>query len=287
MKKLLNEWRDYSEYYELFERHEYIEHVLGFKPLLSESGGLYYGSEVRRLIIEEQLLLEGFFSDLADATFEKAKAAGKAVTDFGKGVFNIGKTLKQIFNDSTKIVNWVKIVYKSSIRGKLNKIFGVLNTLIDKLPSLNMPTFARWAQNTKNFLVGIQKKLMGEGMSGWKSALFTTSGALALNYLWGEIGDKITEAAKALGILATPEGIKDKMAEVKKMIEEKVVTPIKEYMVEKLKSFLGEVVYSTFAGWMSWATKAFNGVKFVVDVLGTAMQKMNFKIGGTSPPGGS
>ena len=71
------------------------------------------------------------------------------------------------------------------------------------------------------------------------------------------------------------------------MIEEKVVTPIKEYMVEKLKSFLGEVVYSTFAGWMSWATKTFNGVKFVVDVLGTAMQKMNFKIGGTNPLGGS
>ena len=287
MKQLLNEWREYSEYHELFERHEYIEYVLGIKPLLNESGGLYYSSEIRKLIIEEQLLLEGFFGDLKDTTFEKAKQAGKAVTNFGKGVYNIGRTLKQIFNDSTKIVNWVKIVYKSSIKGKLNQIFGVLNTMIDKLPSLNMPTFAQWAQNTKNFLVGIQEKLMGKEMSGWKSALFTTSGALALNYLWNEVGDKITEAAKALGILATPEGIKDKMAEVKKMIEEKVVKPIKEYMVEKLKSFLGEVVYSTFAGWMSWATKAFNGVKFVVDVLGTAMQKMNFRIGDTNPPGGS
>ena len=150
-----------------------------------------------------------------------------------------------------------------------------------------MPTFAEWAQNTKNFLVGIQRRLMGKEGSGWKSALFTTSGALALNYIWNEVGEKITEAAKALGILATPEGIKDKMAEVKKIIEEKVVTPIKEYMVEKLKSILGEVVYSTFAGWMSWATKAFNGVKFVVDTLGDAMKRQNFRIGGISPPGGN
>lgn len=284
MKQLLNEWREYSEYHELFERHDYIEHVLGIKPLLNESGGLYYSSEIRKLIIEEQLLLEGFFSDLADATFEKAKAAGRAITDFGEGVFNIGKTLKQIFLDKTKIVGWVRNVYKMSIKSKLNKVFQILNTMIDKLPRLNMPTFANWAQNTKNFIVGIQKKLMGKEISGWKSALFTTSGALALNYIWNEVGEKITEAAKALGILATPEGIKDKMAEVKKMIQEKVVTPIKEYMVEKLKSILGEVVYSTFAGWMSWATKTFNGVKFVVDVLGDAMKRQNFKIGGVAPP---
>lgn len=284
MKKILNEWREYSEHHDLFENHEYIKNVLGIKPLLNESGGLYYSSEIRKLIIEEQLLFEGFFSDLKDATFEKAKAAGKAVTAFGKGVYNIGATLKQIFNDPTKIKEWVFSVHKTSMKTKFNSVYKVLNIMIDKLPSLNMPTFAQWAQNTKNFILGIQRKIV-QG-DGWKGALFATSASLALNFLWNEVGEKINDALKALGILATPEGIKDKMAEVKEIINEKVVTPIKEYMVEKLKSILGEVVYSTFAGWMSWATKAFKGVKFVVDTLGTAMSRQNFKLG-VNPPGGS
>ena len=33
--------------------------------------------------------------------------------------------------------------------------------------------------------------------------------------------------------------------------------------------------------WMSWATKAFKGVKFVVDTLGMAMSRQNFTLGGT------
>ena len=282
MKQLLNEWREYSEHHELFERHDYIEHVLGIKPLLNESGGLYYSSEIRKLIIEEQLLFEGFWDSLGnfkDAAVDKAKEAGKAVKDFGKGVYNIGATLKQIFNDPTKIKGWVGNVYKMSMKAKFNSVFKVLNIMIDKLPNLNMPTFAQWAQNTKNFIVGIQRKILQS--DGWKGALFATSASLALNFLWNEVGEKINDALKALGILASPEGLKDRLEEVKKLINEKVIIPIKEYMVEKLKSILGEVVYSTFAGWMSWATKAFKGVKFVVDTLGTAMSRQNFTLGGT------
>ena len=44
------------EHYELFERHEYIEHALGFKPFLRSSGGTYYTPEMRSQIIEEHML---------------------------------------------------------------------------------------------------------------------------------------------------------------------------------------------------------------------------------------
>ena len=38
---------------DLFEHYEYIEHALGFKPLLNESGGSYYTSEMKSQIMEK------------------------------------------------------------------------------------------------------------------------------------------------------------------------------------------------------------------------------------------
>ena len=144
MKKLLNEWRDYSEYHELFERHEYIEHVLGFKPLLSESGGLYYSSEVRRLIIEEQLILEGFFSD--------AKKVGS-------DMFSLVKIMKNVVTDPDRLKAWRGNLIKMSIRKPLGAIQKLINVMIQKLPQLNMPTFAKWAEGVKGLLDGFSNKV--------------------------------------------------------------------------------------------------------------------------------
>ena len=101
MKQILKEWRQYSEYHELFERHDYIEHVLGIKPLLNESSLPYCGSEIRELIIKEHLLLEGFFDD--------AKRVGS-------DMIGLVKTLRDIISDPQQVISWRRNLTKTVIQ---------------------------------------------------------------------------------------------------------------------------------------------------------------------------
>ena len=244
MKKLLNEWRDYSEYHELFERHEYIEHVLGFKPLLSESGGLYYGSEVRRLIIEEQLMLEGFFSD--------AKKVGS-------DMINLVKIMKNVLTDPDRLKSWRSNLIKKVIKRPFQKIKQLILTMIEKLPQLNMPTFAKWAEGIRGLLDSFIDKV--ESAQGWKGGIFLTGAALAMG---GEA-----------------EGQQEEMIDkFKDFLNKNVVNPIKKFLVEKIKGAIGAVAFDTIAGWVSWAKKAFDGAKFISDALGGAIGRQTVKLGG-------
>ena len=269
MKKLLNEWREYSEYHELFERHEYIEHVLGFKPLLSESGGLHYSSEVRRLIIEEQLLLEGFFSD---------------ITKVGSDMLNLAKIMKNVVTDPERLEFWKSNLIKTVIKKPLHAIQKLINTMIQKLPQLNMPTFAKWAEGVKGLLDSFSDKI--NNAQGWKGGIFLTGAALAVKYVWDNIGEYIDAAnegiesfiGKLMGDEAEgqQEGI---IEQLKEFLNEKVVNPIKKFLVEKIKGAIGAAAFDSIAGWISWAKKAFDGAKFISDALGFAIDRQTLKIG--------
>mgnify|MGYP001164049297 CR=1 FL=1 len=271
MKKLLNEWRDYSEYHELFERHEYIEHVLGFKPLLSESGGLYYSSEVRRLIIEEQLLLEGFFSD--------AKKVGS-------DMFSLVKIMKNVVTDPNRLKAWKGNLRKMTIKRPLRAIQKLINVMIQKLPQLNMPTFAKWAEGIKGLLDSFSDKI--NNAQGWRGGIFITGAALAIKYVWDNIGEYVDAANKGLGSFfqklmgdeaeGQQEGI---IEQLKEFLNEKVVNPIKKFLVEKIKGAIGAAAFDSIAGWVSWAKKAFDGAKFISGALGDAISRQTVKLGGT------
>lgn len=270
MKALLNEWRDYSEYYELFERHEYIEHVLGFKPLLNENGGLYYGSEVRRLIIEEQLLLEGFFSD--------AKKVGS-------DMINLVKIMKNVVTDPDRLKTWKSNLIKKAIRRPLEAIQKLINEMIEKLPQLNMPTFAKWAEGIKGLLDSFVDKI--ENVQGWRGGIFITGAALAIKYIWSNIGEYVDAANKGLGSFFQKlmgdeaEGQKEGIIEqLKEFLNENVVNPIKKFLVDKIKGAIGAAAFNSIAGWVSWAKKAFDGAKFISGALGAAIDRQTVKLGG-------
>ena len=270
MKKILNEWREYSEYHELFERHEYIEHVLGFKPLLSESGGLYYGSEVRRLIIEEQLILEGFFSD--------AKKVGS-------DMLSLVKIMKNVVTDPNRLKSWKSNLIKKAIKQPLRAIYKLVNIMIQKLPELNMPTFAKWAQGTKRLLDNFSDKI--NNTQGWRGGIFITGAALAMKYVWNNIGEYVDAANKGImsfiGKLVggEAEGQQEEMIDkFKDFLNKNVVNPIKKFLVEKIKGAIGAAAFETIAGWISWAKKAFDGAKFISDALGGAISRQTFKISG-------
>ena len=268
MKQILKEWRQYSEYHELFERHDYIEHVLGIKPLLNESSLPYCGSEIRELIIKEHLLLEGFFDD--------AKRVGS-------DMIGLVKTLRDIISDPQQVISWRRNLTKTVIQRPLAEIYTLINTMIQKLPQLNMPTFAKWAEGIKSLLDQFREKI--NNSQGWKGAMFITGATLAINYIWNNIGEFVEAANQGIKqfiqklISDETEGQKDGIIEqLKDFLNEKVVNPIKKFLVEKIKGAIGAAAFDSIAGWISWAKKAFDGAKFISDTLNMALSRQGFKL---------
>ena len=155
----------------IFER-EYVEGVLGIQIPLNESAP--YSAQYRQQIIEERLLLEGFFDSF--------KKLGGQLKEFALGI-------RYVIEDPSRIKEFSKAV-----------IDGV-SGLYDKLMS--------WAESTLKFLKEIVKhwkpaeKISGliktiwetvkklwestEGMSGWKKALAVIAVATGVKYVWNQI----------------------------------------------------------------------------------------------------
>ena len=270
MKEILNEWKVHSSNHELFEQHEYIQHILGIQPLLTEDDGVYYDSDLKLRILEEQLLFEGFFSGLVDSAKQ-----------FGGDAINLFKMLKGLISDPSKIGTWIGNVSKQVIRRPIKKIYELLKMMKEKLPQYNMPTFAKWADDAENLIRNAVKSIKEVG--GWKGAMLWTSFGLALRWIWGNIGD-IVEAA--LGGL--PEIFKklaedsagDYLDQAKEWINEKVVTPIKDFVIEKIESLMKEagLALTGIGAWFSWAKKVFEGAKFVLDTLSLALGRQTHKM---------
>ena len=270
MKKILNEWKVHSDNHELFEQHDYIQHILGIQPLLNESGGVYYDSDLKRRILEEQLLFEGFFSDLVDSAKQ-----------FGEDASNLFKMLKELISDPSRIGMWMKNVTKQVIREPISKIYELLKMMKESLSQYNMPTFAKWAEETEGFIRNAVKSI--QELGGWKGAMLWTSFGLALRWIWSKIGDTVDAALGGLkGIIEKLAGdtADDYIDEVKEWISEKVVEPIKSFVIDKIKSVMKEAGASLtgIGAWFSWAKKAFKGAQFVLNTLSGALGRQTHKM---------
>ena len=180
-KLIMESWRQYTEHHELFERHSYIREVLSIQPMLNEDGSIYYDKDLRDQIIQEHLLLEGFFDDL------------KQMAADAKKLFS---TLRALISDHSRITSWINSVIGTIIRPIKNVIYSLLDTMIDKLPDYNMPTFANWALGVKNMLDKFIESL--RNAQGWKGAMYATSAALAFKWMWSQIGDQDKAAEEGI-----------------------------------------------------------------------------------------
>lgn len=274
-KLIMESWRQYTEHHELFEKHSYIREVLSIQPMLSEDGSIYYDKNLREQIIQEHLLLEGFFDDLKQ---------------MGADAKNLFSTLRTLISDPDQIGSWIGLLRRTVFRSKLKKITKVLNLLISKLPEYNMSTFAQWAQGIKDMLVKFNSQIANA--SGWKGAMFVTSAALGFQWVWSKIGQLVDSARvglpnllKSMVVGSEEQQDESVVAQVKDYIMENIVDPIKEFVVGKLKEFLGDAVYTSVAGWFAWAQKAFDGAKFVLDTLKTAIATMTGSSGSSFSAG--
>jgi hypothetical protein len=232
MKELLNEWREYSEHHELFERHDYIQNVLGIKPLLNENGGMYYSSEIRKLIIEEQLLFEGFFDRFNPI---------EAIKKYGKEVGQLFSTLHSVVRNPKYIPDFISSAIKKIINSWKQKI----TTAITWLEGKNMPTFAA---GLKKIISGIDSVIAMD--VNWKKAVVVTGLIIGLAYLFDKMKDFGADIFS---------GLTD--------IGEQVINAAENFLMKEfpkiVSSLYGKTALMASSGFLGWVAAAFAVIKVV------------------------
>ena len=195
---------------EIFE-HSYVTGVLGLSVPLNES--YPYSSSFRDRILQEQILLEGFFSDFKKLAGDMKNAALSLryiVADPGRIKEYVGILLKTIKERYQKAVEWISKItsscemlvnFANAIADFAQKITKYITSLVDKVKSI--------VNSIKEKITLAIKKV--QGMAGWKQALLASAVCVGIAYVWqkleeqsglqkslDEVGDQIKEAAPAI-----------------------------------------------------------------------------------------
>jgi hypothetical protein len=98
VKLLLENWREYQEYHDVFDNREYITEFLGIQLPLNESGHVIYTADLREQIIKEHLLLEGFLDSVKKYVADKTAPLRdfmlliyRSITEKNSGLMNLLK----------------------------------------------------------------------------------------------------------------------------------------------------------------------------------------------------
>ena len=105
MKDVMEQWRQYAAYKEIFEDTQYISQTLGFALPVSEDGSLLISEELKAQIIHEHLLFEGFLDSMK-----------KWVKDKVGEIPNLFKTIYKIMRDPNLIGDFQYSVMKKIVK---------------------------------------------------------------------------------------------------------------------------------------------------------------------------
>jgi hypothetical protein len=241
MKLIFENYRAGSllEDLDLFERHEYIEHALGFKPLLNESGGSYYTPEMKNQIMEEHLLFEGFFDRFNPI---------EAIKKYGKEVGQLFSTLYSVIKNPKYIPDFVSAAIKKIINIWKRKITSAITFLENK----NMPTFAAGLKKVVSGLDAVVAMTVD-----WKKALFVTGLIIGLSYLFDKMKDYGVDILSGLGNIG-----QQALNAAQNFLQ-------KEFpkIVTKLYGKAALVASTGFVGWIAGAVAVIKVVNLAKDAL--------------------
>ena len=193
----------------IFER-DYVEGVLGIQLPLNESAP--YSAQYRQQIIEEQLQLEGFFSDF--------KKLGGQMKDAALG-------LRFIFEEPARIKEFVQLVisevnetYDKFMKWS-DKLLKILKKIAKSYANKAMQTIGDFLQKTKDAMQKVWEKT--DTMDGWKKALFAIFAACSIRYLWDQItdsgADEQTDEEKAKEVMAALGATDEEIAKLGESLE--------------------------------------------------------------------
>jgi hypothetical protein len=217
----------------LIYNESYVRDVLGITIPLNES--YPYSAALQERILEEQLLLEGFFGG-----FKKLKEDGK----------HLALALRYMMEDGSRVKDFVKQAYESVIKEPLTKILDFIKQALDVVKGIFekfiMPKIQKTWEKIQEFLEGVAEKLEAswesiKSMSGWKQALTVIAFGTGIGYLWKKIDlKKIVETAQGVleELLETAEDWGEKLADIFKKADGPI--DLKKTMTLAKKSRLGK-----------------------------------------------
>ena len=193
----------------IFER-DYVEGVLGIQLPLNESAP--YSAQYRQKIIEEQLQLEGFFSDF--------KKLGGQMKDAALG-------LRFIFEEPSRIKEFVQLVISEvnetydKFMKWADKLLKILKKIAKSYANKAMQTLGDFIQKTKDAMQKVWETT--DSMDGWKKALFAIFAACSIRYLWDQItesgADEQTDEEKAKEVMAALGATDEEIAKLGESLE--------------------------------------------------------------------
>ena len=167
---------------------DYVQGVLGLEIPLNESSP--FSESFRKQVIEEQLQLEGFFSD-----FKKLGGDAK----------NSALALRYIMEDPGRISEYIGIIKAdleeaySALKEFLDGLIESISEIIEKYASPTLDKILDWAEKTLDTVTKLVTGALSAG--GWKGAMVISGALVGIGYLWsmfkgsaGSIMDGLTKA---------------------------------------------------------------------------------------------
>ena len=292
MHLIMNGWRGYllqeHKNQTLFEDTAYIAGVLGIVLPLTESGNIApLSEELKKQILHEQMLFESFWDDAVQTVKDAAgKVAGKfidaaeGIKKFGKEGWAIVKQLYRVATNPDLIPNFTGAIWKVNLRHKWRTgLKPILEDLIQRLPTWDMPNFASIAQRALDTINKVIESV--KSLSGWKKAIATAGLSIGFTWIWEKVKDFIEGYRTWSKKLESDES--EGMAEqfktwLKAAVNSTFLNVLKTQfvgMVEKLIS-----VSTGVKGWWDAAVSAVGGVQLVIKALGTSLSRFSRYTGG-------
>lgn len=269
MKLIMENWRDFGERDKLLESHEYITKVLGIAIPLNESHP--FSAKLSEQILQEQLLLEGFFDDAVNKVKQGAQALGdkarEAIQDgtawvkqFGDQVGNVMHAIWIIFRDPSKVGKYIDILNK---RMNLRRV-GEMDKFVEDLVTLLSPTtLVQVGEKVSEVWTSVKDKYINMPES-WKKALVGSSMMVMLQYIF----TKLAAPMKTVTNLVAS-GIESITQEVREKIGKQMKETVLSFFEESLGTVFQKIgEYTTGIGvWIDWISQIVGGIDYVAKQL--------------------
>ena len=265
MKQEMNNWRGFIERNRLLENREYVKYVLGIDVPLNES--ISISPEISRIILQEQLLLEGFFDKAIQKVKQGASALGSkamsALEDakswakaYGDKVGKLFHALWKMMKNPAEVETYIEVLNKRMRIRKLKTVRQFSATAA----AMFQGTPFEGATQTLQKLIDSTLEQYDKMQVSWKKALLGSTMSVFLDYLLSKFKDVIEQVNNA-GAIAT-DAVKNELGEILK-------GEILSYFKESFGGlFTKASEYMTGVGvWVDWLGKIVGGVDYVASSL--------------------
>ncbi len=266
MKREMDSWRGFIHRTELLENKDYIQYVLGIKIPLNESTP--FSSALSQRILQEQLLLEGFFDKAlqkiskgaagigskALSAVENVKSWSKA---FGQQVGKLLHSLWTIFRNPEMLPAYIKLIEDrfEERKGPTLRNFG--DTVVELFQGTETQAVAQTIKNTIDQTLNKFETMQGS----WKKALVGSGLTVISDYMISRFKEIITQVNNFAGESVPADALKT----IGKILKEQVLDFLKNQFVGLISQ---ASKYMTGIGaWVDWIQKIVGGVDYVAKSL--------------------